>query len=127
MLTSACKRTTAHSDDSSEYINVLMTKCDVVDYMFNDFPASINQREPMGVAQTLSYISDETGPPVTPNCKPAARMIYYGQGELLLEADLYFEGGCEVFVFIKDEKALFSRKLTQDGVSFHQNLVQQFR
>ena len=115
------------SDNSAKIIEQLKAECDVVDYMFNNVPMSINQTEPLAIQHTLTYISEEVSPKLRPECLPAARMVFYGRGEIIVEADIYFEGRCQSFVFIKDNQVLFTRKMTEDGVSFHQSVLNQMR
>lgn len=104
---------------------LLIDKADHIDIIFHKLPLSMNQDGKNAVFQELSYISKEpmTGIPV--GCYPLARKIYLGDGEILLESDLYFTEECLFQIFIKDEQPLFGNRLSQQGVNFVANLMEQ--
>ena len=98
---------------------------DHIDYMFNDFPLSMNQEGQSSVYQDLNLISPNPINGITEGCVPLARKIYLGKGEIITEADLYFSNGCMFQVFLDNEKPVFGNFLSQSGISYYTQLMEQ--
>ena len=106
-------------------LKMLMNTADHIDYMFNDIPLSMNQDGQQAVLQDLSLISTDPIDGIPSGCTPLARKIYFSNGEIIMEGDLYFSQECIFQVFIKDEKPLFGNQLTTQGIAFYNNLMEQ--
>jgi hypothetical protein len=114
---------TAYGMDAT-YMNMLLEKGDHIDYIFNDIPLSMNQDGKAAFYQEMRYVSNQPIAGIPKGCKPMARKIYLGDGEIIMEADLYFSNQCTFQIFIKDEKALFGNLLSQEGAAFYNNLLE---
>ena len=142
LLLSQCKKTSSSADYTTEasvdvpdgFVNTgidqetlqkLMTEADHIDYMFNDMPLSMNQDGQQAVLQDLSLISTQPIDGIKEGCKPLARKIYFSNGEIIMEGDIYFTQECVFQVFILDEKPLYGNLLTSSGIAFYNNLLQQ--
>jgi len=101
----------------------LVENSDHIDYMFYDLPLSMNQDGQGHVAEDMKHISSTPAEGIPLGCKPLARKIYLGNGEIIMEADLYFGDGCYVQVFLKDQKPVFGNLLTTAGAEFYGNLL----
>lgn len=108
-----------------EMIVELVTNGDHIDFMFNEMPLSMNQTENSAIRTDMTYISSTPIAGIPQQCSPMARKIYLGNGEILLEADLYFSQQCLFQVFIKDEKPLYGNLLTMEAVQFYGSLMDQ--
>lgn len=106
-------------------IETLLREADVIEYIFNDFPGSMNQSGKEVVQYDLGLISTEAIKEIPKECKPLARKIYMGKGNILLEADLYFSNPCFFQIFIKDEKALFGNGITEQAYTIYRDLIDQ--
>ena len=110
-----------------ETMDLLLTQGDHIDYIFNTIPLSMNQDGQNAMVQDLRFVSRNPMPGIPSGCQPLARKIYLGQGEILLESDIYFSDGCLFQIYIKDEKPLFGNLLSQEGITFYKNLMLEAR
>ena len=103
----------------------LYENADQIDYIYHSLPISMNVSDEAGVKNNVSFISSEANAYIPPHCKPIGRKIYYSRGEILIEADLYFNENCKFLVFIRNEKILWANKMTEAGHKFYSNLLRQ--
>lgn len=96
-----------------------------VDYIFYNLPFSLSQDNKPSIHANLGMISPEPLTSIPKSCKPIGREFFQIDGEVAYEADLYFEKGCYGYVFIKDKKPLYANKISEEGVKFYQNLINQ--
>ncbi len=106
-------------------LQMILRDADHIDYMFNTLPLSMNQDGSQLVFQDLSFLSNQPIKGLPTTCQPLARKIYMGKGDIIIEADIYFDDLCVFQVFIKDEKPLFGNLLTLEGISFYNNLLEE--
>ncbi len=112
---------------TAEIVSIIVDSCSHVDMFFNDYPVSMSQNEKNSIISDLTYISTDAIVEIPVQCKPVGRKVYNGNGEVLIEADLYFSEGCYFMVFIKDEQALFGNKMNQQGIIFYERLLTQIQ
>ncbi len=108
-----------------EMISELLSNGDHIDFMFNELPLSMNQTENSAIRTDMTYVSSTPIAGIPQGCAPMARKIYLGNGEILLESDLYFSQQCLFQVFIKNEKPLYGNLLTMEAVQFYGSLMEQ--
>lgn len=101
----------------------IISNVDQIDYIFNNIPLSMNQDGSQAVLRDISLISSAPVKGIPSYCFPLARKIYFDEGEILIEADLYFSQDCIFQIFIKDEKLLYGNFLTAEGIAFYNNLM----
>jgi len=104
-------------------MNMMLEKGDHIDYIFNSIPLSMNQDGRAAFYQEMRYVSNQAVAGIPENCKPMARKVYLGAGEIIMESDLYFTNDCAFQIFILDEKPLFGNTLSQEGITFYTNLM----
>jgi hypothetical protein len=108
-----------------EFIEI-QSKCNAVDYIFHSLPFSINQNDKASVLTNLGFIGAEQADAIPANCKALGREFFQAEGEIFLEADLYY---CPPdhfsYVFFKDNKAFAANKMSTDGINFYSNLIRQ--
>ena len=112
---------------TAEIVTLIVDSCSHVDMLFNDYPVSMSQNEKNSIISDLTYISTDAITEIPGQCKPVGRKVYNGNGEVLIEADLYFSEGCYFMVFIKDEQALFGNKMNEQGIAFYERLLSQIQ
>lgn len=110
-----------------ETMELLLNNGDHIDYIFTSIPLSMNQDGRNAMMQDLRFVSNKVMTGVPQSCAPLARKIYLGNGEILMEADIYFSEGCLFQIYIKDEKPLFGNLLSQEGITFYKNLMLEAR
>ena len=139
LSTTGCKQSpTGTSSASTEVIegfsrsgitpdmtDLLLKNADHIDYMFTDIPLSMNQDGESSIYQDIRFLSNNALEGVITGCKPMARKIYLGNGEILTEADLYFSNGCLFQVFLDNEKPIYGNYLSQEGLTFYADLMEQ--
>lgn len=110
-----------------ETMQMLLNNGDHIDYIFTSLPLSMNQDGRNAMMQDMRFVSNKAMTGLPANCTPLARKIYLGNGEILLESDIYFSEGCLFQIYIKDEKPLFGNLLSQEGITFYKNLMLEAR
>lgn len=103
----------------------LFREATFIDYIFYDLPFSISQDNQPSIHANLKLISSGALDNLPINCKPIGREFFQINGEIVHEADLYFSDGCYGYVFLKDEKPIYANKLTEGGMKFYNNIVNQ--
>lgn len=107
-----------------EHVQMIVDNCSHVDVIFSDLPISMSLNDKAAIMNDLSYISPDALSEVPLNCgKPIGRKVFNGNGEILIEADIYFSQECVFFVFIKDEELLFANRMNDKGVNFYNNII----
>lgn len=96
---------------------------DHIDYIFYDLPLSINQDGKPNVLRDLSYLSTTAVEGIPEGCKPMARKIYLGQGNIITEADLFFMDGCYLQIFYKEQEPIYGNLLTAQGAQYYGNMM----
>jgi hypothetical protein len=95
-----------------------------VDIIFYDLPISVNQDNPSSVKNTVLYVSP-AAPNITGNCKPLGRLTWMQQGNIIREADIYCDTGCEYLLFMQDNKPFAANAMGPAGVAFFKNVISQ--
>ncbi len=108
----------------NEAIGTLYSQADKVDIIFYDLPISVNQDNPASVKNTVLYVSP-AAPNITANCKPLGRLTWMQQGNIIREADVYCDPGCEYLLFMQDNKPFAANAMGPAGVAFFKNVISQ--
>ncbi|MFN7119878.1 MAG: hypothetical protein ACK4TA_23995 [Saprospiraceae bacterium] len=118
--------TTAYPPISQEVLETIVTKGDHIDIVFYKYPISVSRDGNSDVVQELARLTAEA-PATLGNCQPDGRIFYNGNGETLLEADLYIQPNCYFVVFMQNGKPAFANTLTNEAIQFYDGLTKQFR
>lgn len=105
----------------------LMTKCDYIDYIFYDLPISISQNNPEAIQTNINFMFKEAPTHVNADCKPMGRKFFHHDGEIFLEADMYFnpDNQCFFYIFLENGKPKYANLISKDGINFYMNVFQQ--
>lgn len=103
----------------------LFQEATYIDYIFYDLPFSISQDNQPSIHANLKLISAEPLDYLPVNCKPIGREFFQISGDIAYEAELYFSDGCYGYVFLKDEKPLYGNKISEEGMKFYTNIINQ--
>jgi len=107
---------------SLEEMQELVGKTTLIDYVFYELPISLNLDNEGAIQQALRQISDKPAQ-IFPECKAMGRVIFQSDGDIMKEADFYFQNPCYGFVFIENNKPTKSNMMTQEGANFFSNIL----
>jgi hypothetical protein len=108
-----------------EKMQFLFENADATDYIFHHHPFSMSQDDVNSVRSNLQYISSEPNPYIPKNCSPIARQFFQAQGEIVCELDVYFDNNCAFYVFVENEKPVYSNLMTDVGKNFFNSTMAQ--
>ena len=108
----------------NEDISRLYSQADKVDIIFYHLPISVNQEDPSSVKNTVLYVTPAS-PKITSRCQPLGRLSWMSKGNIIREADIYCEAGCEYLMFIEQNKPVAVNAMQQSGVDFFKNIISQ--
>lgn len=105
----------------------IASKCTQVDYIFYNLPISLNQSKPEAIRKNIMFIGGAGVSGIPAGCRPMGRKFFAGDGETIIEADMYLnpELGCAFYIFHVDGKPKFANMMTQEAVNFYMNVFQQ--
>lgn len=105
-----------------EIIEQLKIECDLTDFIFFDLPISMSQDNQSAIQQVIGFISPDQATHSN-DCKAVARVFFAGSGESLLEADLFFNPGCQYFLFYDKGKPIWANNINTTGINFFQQVI----
>ena len=71
----------------------LFNTCDYVDYIFYELPFSMSYDNKQSIQSAFSWVSTQPASH-NPSCKAIGRLIFQNQGNIMFEAELYFDDVC---------------------------------
>ncbi len=95
-----------------------------VDYIYHYHPFTISLSERAAIQNTMRHIA-ESPAPITPGCQPAGIVTFQIDGDIVLRGDFYFDTNCTFFVFYDKDKNKYSNYMTQEGITYFNNQIQQ--
>ena len=108
----------------NEVLSRLYAETEKVDIIFYNLPISVNQEDAPSAKNTALYVSPAS-PNITKVCQPIARLTWVSQGTIAKEADVYFESGCQYFLFIENNQPIAANAMVQSGIDFFNNIISQ--
>jgi len=106
-----------------DILQKLFNESDYMDYILNDVNFSISQNEKKSIQSSIRFISSEVPANIPQDCKILGRKFFHVNGEIILEADVYFSKSCAFYIFFEDNKPKYANKMTQEGVNFYTNIL----
>ena len=100
----------------------LWNNCTYIDLVFYDLPFSMSVDNQPGIRSNLIMIANKQVSQ-NPNCKSIGRVIYQVDGNIVMEADMFYGEGCNYFVFYKNDKPVYANSMTADGVKYFTNIL----
>jgi hypothetical protein len=85
----------------------------------------MNQTEQASIRTNLTYFSSDPQAHIPTECKPMGRQFFGIQGNIVLEADIYYSDNCAFYVFFIDGKARYANKMSESGQAFFSNMIKQ--
>lgn len=108
----------------NEELSRLFAETEKVDIIFYNLPISVNQDEASSAKSTVLYVSPAS-PNITKVCQPIGRLTWIANGAIIKEADIYFETGCQYFVFMENNLPVAANAMVQSGIDFFNNIISQ--
>jgi len=103
----------------------LYQECDYTDYIFFDLPFSMSQDEPGSIRANLNYISVQPLGQIPTGCKAMGRQFFHINGEIVHEANVYYDDNCKFYVFVDGETPLYANMMSDQGITFFDSMIQQ--
>lgn len=108
-----------------EIIQKLYDKSDYMDYIFNNLNFSLSQTAKNSIRSSVAFISTDVPSSIPDGCKSIGRKFFHINGEIVLEAELYFSSNCAFYIFYVDNKPTYANVLTKAGINFYNNIINQ--
>ena len=102
----------------------LANNCDYIDYLYYELPMSMSFHDKASIVSAIAHIGDLPAPTSIP-CKSIGRVSYQQNGEIKLEAEMYYANGCTYFVFLKNNKPTYGNAMTGAAINFYANVFKQ--
>ncbi len=109
----------------NSYLQQMWENGQMIDYLFHDLPFSMNQNEPASIKTNLTYIDEAPVMRIPDGCKPMARQFYQVGGDIIFEADVYFNEQCTFYVFFVDGKPKYANQMSESGRQFFTSMIRQ--
>ena len=99
---------------------------DFIDIIFYnvDFSMSVNNKT--NNQKMVGFVSTNVAS-IDLSCQPMGRLFFQKNGELLVEADMYYDDKCRYFVFQKNEKAAYANAITPEGQAYFAKIFSQVK
>lgn len=103
----------------------IVNNCDYIDYTFYDLNFSMSQSDPAAIKANVSLLSDKVQGTIPPECKPIGRKYYHVNGEIVMEAELYYGQGCLFYIYKDGNTTLYGNQLSEGAVTFYTKIFTQ--
>ncbi len=99
---------------------------DFIDIIFYnvDFSMSVNNKA--NIQKMVGFVSTNVAS-INRNCKPMGRIFFQKNGELMVEADMYYDDQCRYFVFQKNGRAAYANDITPEGQAYFAKIFSQVK
>ncbi len=105
-----------------EILNKLYEECTYMDYIFNELDFSISQDNPNSIRASIKFISTSVPSEIPEGCTSMGRKFFHIDGEIVLEAEVYYSPQCAFYVFYENGKAIYANTMTKEGLNFYGNV-----
>ncbi|MEM6317711.1 MAG: hypothetical protein AAF960_08575 [Bacteroidota bacterium] len=111
---------------SFEEMKKIYEGADFIDIIFYnvDFSMSVNNKS--NIQRMVGFVSTNVAD-INPDCKAMGRLFFQQNGELLVEADMYYDEQCRYFVFQKNGKAAYANQITPEGQAYFAKIFSQVK
>lgn len=109
----------------TELLIELYENVDYIDFIFPNMPFSISQEDKASIQQTMRHINNVQPASIDPNCPYLAQQIFQENGEIVLDAKIFFQQGCVYYLFYDGAKPIYSASFTNEGIEFYNSILAQ--
>ena len=109
-----------------EEMKVIYEGTDFIDIIFYnvDFSMSVNNKT--NIQKMVGFVSTNVAS-INKNCKAMGRLFFQKNGEMIAEADMYYDDQCRYFVFQKNGKAAYANDITPEGQAYFAKIFSQVK
>lgn len=110
-----------------EQLTYLFNNATYVDYIFHKLPFSVSQDSRSAVQANIAMISVNSPLNWQAGCESLGREFFHVDGEIVMEAELYFteDGACRAYIFYENGKPAYANAVSDAGINFYNNLLKQ--
>lgn len=109
----------------SDVLINLFENCTYIDFIFATLPFSISQGDKPSIQQTIANIAHVQPATIDLTCPYFAEQIFQIDGEIVLDAKIFFQQNCVYYLFYKDAELLYSASFNDAGIRFYNNIIAQ--
>lgn len=109
-----------------EEMKVIYEGADFIDIIFYDVDFSMSVNSKTNIQKMVGFVSTNVAQ-LNQNCKATGRIFFQKNGELLAEADMYYNDQCRYFVFQKNGKAAYANDITPEGQAYFARIFSQVK
>lgn len=111
---------------SFEEMKKIYEGTDFIDIIFYnvDFSMSVNNKA--NIQRMVGMVSTNVAQ-LNPSCQAMGRLFFQKNGELLVEADMYYDETCQYFVFQKNGKPAYANYITPEGQAYFAKIFSQVK
>ncbi len=111
---------------SFEEMKKIYEGADFIDIIFYnvDFSMSVNNKA--NIQRMVGMVSTNVAQ-LNPSCQAMGRLFFQKNGELLIEADMYYDETCKYFVFQKNGKPAYANYITPEGQAYFAKIFSQVK
>jgi len=109
-----------------EEMNALYEGCDFIDIIFYNVEFSMSVNNKSNIQKMVGFVSTDVAQ-VNPVCKAMGRLFFQKNGELMMEADMYYDDQCQYFVFQKNGKNAYANYITTEGQAYFAKIFSQVK
>lgn len=109
-----------------EEMKGLYEGCDFIDVIFYDVEFSMSVNNKNNIQRMVGFVSTEVAQ-LNSTCKAMGRLFFQKNGEVVAEADMYFDEKCNYFVFQKNGKAAYANYITPQGQAYFAKIFSQVK
>lgn len=109
----------------AERAKAIIEACDYIDLVMYKMSFSINISDPNNARGLAASVMSNTPPPHT-DCRDGfGNMTFLRQGELIADAEVFFQQGCTYLLFKENGQRAYTCAIPPRGIEFFNGLVQQ--
>ena len=107
-------------------MKVIYEGADFIDIIFYNVEFSMSVNNKSNIQRIVGFVSTNMAN-VNPACQPMGRIFFQKEGEMLMEADMYYDDVCRYFVFYKDGKPTYANNITPEGQGYFGKIFSQVK
>lgn len=101
----------------------LWDSCTRIEYTFLQTPFTMALADSTSIRESLRHIGYGEAVRKT-DCKIFAKVFFYINGDLILDADMFFTEGCRFFVYNIDGKPAYANLMSSEGRDFLMQILE---